>query len=247
MRDNLQKKRKFLVVCADVERQSAYRQRIDEHVALATTLFADDGLQALQKFENDPPHVLVIEEDLPKKSGTEVVRAILQARAEISIVFLNELPEHEEFVDQVATGQVQYLAPQRLDAEFGMVVARALNFLLQGDPFEFRVKFLAKGDVLIRRGEKADYIYFLKRGQMRASAESVELGNIESREFVGEMAYITGDARSADVVALTDCELIEIPIGHVDRLLFQKPAWSKALMQTLSRRVKSGNQQLTSG
>lgn len=46
----------------------------------------------------------------------------------------------------------------------------------------------------------------------------------------------------ATVQAIGDCELIEIPMGTLDMVLFSKPAWSKALVATLSRRLKRSNQ-----
>jgi CRP/FNR family cyclic AMP-dependent transcriptional regulator len=44
------------------------------------------------------------------------------------------------------------------------------------------------------------------------------------------------------VKALSDCELIEIPIGTLDTVLFSKPAWARALMMTLSKRLKRSNE-----
>jgi CRP-like cAMP-binding protein len=55
------------------------------------------------------------------------------------------------------------------------------------------------------------------------------------------MAYINGEPRSANVKATKDCELVEIPIHLLDHVLFMKPAWAKALMKTLSRRIKNAN------
>ncbi len=73
------------------------------------------------------------------------------------------------------------------------------------------------------------------------AAEARELGIVETGEFVGEMAYINGEPRSATVKALDLCELIEIPVHLLDHVLFTKPAWAKALMKTLSKRVKAAN------
>jgi CRP-like cAMP-binding protein len=109
---------------------------------------------------------------------------------------------------------------------------------------------MATGDHLITEGEKADYVYIVRKGKLQAyhvSSTGVEtaLGDIERGEFVGEMAYIAGQARSAHVRAVTDCELIEIPIGTLDKLLYQRPAWSKTLMATLTKRLKNSNEKIT--
>jgi hypothetical protein len=57
----------------------------------------------------------------------------------------------------------------------------------------------------------------------------------------GEMAYINGEPRAANVIAEGPSELIEIPFERLDHVLFQKPMWSKALMRTLSKRLKNAN------
>ena len=105
---------------------------------------------------------------------------------------------------------------------------------------------LSKGDVLIREGEKAEFVYLLQKGRLRAvhfeGAEERLLGGVEPGEFVGEMAYINQELRSATVIADEESELVEIPIQYVDQILFQKPSWAKALMRTLSRRLKRTNQ-----
>jgi CRP/FNR family cyclic AMP-dependent transcriptional regulator len=55
------------------------------------------------------------------------------------------------------------------------------------------------------------------------------------------MAYINKEPRSACIEALTDAQLIEVPIGLVDKILYKRPAWSRALLQTLSKRLKNAN------
>jgi len=55
------------------------------------------------------------------------------------------------------------------------------------------------------------------------------------------MAYINNDSRSAYIEATSNAQLIEVPIELVDKILYKRPAWSKALMQTLSKRLKNAN------
>jgi CRP-like cAMP-binding protein len=55
------------------------------------------------------------------------------------------------------------------------------------------------------------------------------------------MAHITGDTRSADVEAVENSELVDIPVGTLDILLFSKPIWARALMKTLAQRLRATN------
>lgn len=242
-------KRKFLIASADKERRELVADVVSAHIDLATVLFAEDGLNALQKVDNDPPHVLLLDPQLPRLSGEAAVESILQKRKDSpSIVFISSIPEAERFVEAVASGRVQFVDPEALAEQLPRALARAMNWLSLGDGVEFALRFAAPGDVLVREGESADYVYILRRGRMKAclkydvpGEEEILLGYVEPQEFIGEMAYVSGERRSATVVAVADCELIEIPINHLDHLLFQKPVWSRALMKTLSKRVKAGN------
>ena len=155
------------------------------------------------------------------------------------------IPDSEHFVDDVVAGEVQfftdYADPERLEK----CLMRGLNYYFHGDKDEFHLRFLASSDVLMREGDKADNCYLVKKGKLKAvrhvDGRQVFLGFIGIGEFVGEMAYINGEPRSADVLAETASELIEIPFERLDHVLFQKPLWSKALMRTLSKRLKTAN------
>ena len=237
---------KFLIGSSHADIQTRLSALLEKNISNAVIFFAEDGINVLQKIENDPPHVLLIEADLSKKSGVDVVESIIRRGAELpAIVILSTLPDDQHFINEIAVGRVQILALSDSDERTQEAIARALNWVGKGGDVEFTKKFLSSGDVLIRKGDKADFVYILQQGTMEAlvhhGALEVVLGQIGPHEFVGEMAFVTGDVRSADVVAKTSCELIEIPIGHLDRLLFKKPAWAKALMKTLAKRIKNIN------
>jgi CRP-like cAMP-binding protein len=71
-----------------------------------------------------------------------------------------------------------------------------------------------KGEYLFREGDEADTLYLIHKGSVKISKS---VGNLEKRiqvlregEFVGEMAVINSLPRSADAVALEDCDLIKM-------------------------------------
>lgn len=249
MNDNIDQKKIFLVVTGVIEIRNRITELIESHISNTTIFSAQDGLEALSKLENAPPHVLLIDPQLNKTSGWQVINHILADRKfkETAIIILSPAPEYEKFIDEVVIGRAQYINP---DSDQALIksFAKALNYVAHGEVAEFYLKFLSEGDVLIREGEAANFVYLVRRGSLRAYTHKnnteIEIGVIREGEFVGEMAYINNDRRSADVIATSDCELIEIPINHLDQLLFQKPSWSKALMITLSTRVKKANDSL---
>ncbi len=244
----LQDKRKIIIAVTDRKRQEYYSKLVHAHVAKAAVVHADDGLNVQQKFDNDPADVILLDVDLPKMTGIQAITQIFAtARDPVAVIFLSPIPDQEHFIEEAATGRVQFLDPRDAEGRIGQCLARSLNSITAGDTLEFRLRFLAMGEQLMKKGEQAESVYILLRGNMKAWTEDesgvqVILGEIAPTEFVGEMSYISGEARSANVVATADCELIEIPILHLDRLLFDKPVWSRALMKTLAKRVKTANQ-----
>lgn len=249
MADSLDQRRIFLVASGSIEVRQKTVELIESHISSTTIFNAQDGSEALLKLENAPPHVLFIEPNLNKNSGWQIVDHLLEDRKfkETAIIILSPVPEQERYTDEVVVGRVQYI---ELTNEEYLVkgITKALNYVSHGEVGEFYLRFLAPGDILIREGEKAQFVYLVRRGSLRAyvrrDKEAVTIGSIQEGEFVGEMAYISKEPRSADVIAVSDCELIEIPMDHLDQLLFQKPSWAKALMITLSNRVKRANEVL---
>lgn len=210
---------------------------------------AVDGTECLFKLSNATPHILILEEGLSKRSGRQVVDWILKKGAsyqQMGLVLVTDQELPEGFADACASGRLQTLPLEYDSSQLKLAFVRAFNFFTGAKHDEFRVKMINQGDILIREGERADYVYLLQKGRLTAfqliGGKEETLGDIIPGEFVGEMAYINQDMRSATVVAREDSELVEIPIQFADQIFFQKPSWAKALMKTLSKRLKKSNE-----
>lgn len=243
-------KRYFVVATSNEPRMKFYIQKITEHISNSLIFSANDGFEAIFKMENTPPHVLIVDIDLEKLTGLELATKVLahQKLQNTSIIIVSPIPEQEQFVDQVVTGQIQFLTDIQNDGMFAACLTRALNRLTDDDNLSYKLRFLAPQETLFREGDVAECVYIVRRGELHAykgdGMDAKVLGTIVSGEFVGEMAHINSEPRSATVRSLTDCELIEIPMGTLDTVLFSKPAWSKALVATLSRRLRNTNNAL---
>jgi CheY-like chemotaxis protein len=222
-------------------------ETINKHVTNPTVFQASDGITALSKLQNAPPNVLITDIDLPKIAPMKLIDMALNGKnsGDTAVIISASPPPEGHHLDEIVTGQVQYYTAEEDPAAFVRCLTRALNYTSHKQEAEFFLRYLAPGDVLLKEGDKADFVYFVKKGQLRAYRESggndVELGKIGVGEFVGEMAYINGEPRNASVKAVTDCELIEVEIGKFDNVLFKRPSWSKALMLTLTKRLKAAN------
>lgn len=242
-----QDKKIFLVAAHNPLDVESLEKTIKAHFQNATVFSAMDGIETLFKSENVTPHVVVIDTNIQKLSAWDVADKLLRRKDRIAVVLVSEQFDNEHFVDEVVTGQVQLLKRPLKEGALTKALARALNWISFGENSHYRLRFLAANEVLIRHGDKDDFIYLVKSGKLKAYREEqgqeVVLGEVQPGEFVGEMSYINGEARSASVKSLTNCELIEIPSGYFDIVLFSKPAWSKALVKTLSQRLKTSNEE----
>lgn len=240
-------KKVFLIATENAVRAERFAALIQTHFPNSTLYTATDGTSAWAKILNATPHVVISDVELPKLSGVKLLEQMLAQSSlnQVAALLVGTLPEQETHLDEFVTGRLQYLAVTDSDAEFLGCVAKGLNFAFHGRNTEFSLRFLAKGERLLTEGEKAESVFIVKEGRLRAfqivNGAEVVLGHIEKGEFVGEMAYINGEARTANVDSITAAELIEVPVGTLERLLYRRPAWSKTLLRTLAKRLKKAN------
>lgn len=241
----LENKRVFLIASSSSMEAQGLAATVEKYVNGATVFTAADGIEALFKAENVTPHVVVLDSNLLKMAAFDVAERLIRRKEKIAIIIMSPLPESERFVDEVVTGQVQILTRSTDEKTFVQHLTRALNWISNGDLTGYRLRFLSANETLLREGDQAESVYLVKSGKLKAftndGPNEVVLGVINAGEFVGEMAYIHGEARSANVVSVSECELIEIPHDSLDSVLFSKPAWAKALVKTLSSRLKQAN------
>lgn len=244
-RSDLETKRVFLIAAQNQQLIDYLTIKINEHISDATIFTAKDGHDAQFKIDNAPPHVVIVAGDLPKIDGYALTDKVINQERypDMSVVIMSNIPDKEHFVDEVVTGKVQFLTDPTDETKLHQIIARALNRLTDLQNHGYRVLFLVSGDVLFNEGDMGQSAYIVKAGEMKATKKmndhNVIIGKILAGEFVGEMAHINHEPRFATVTATRDCELIEIPFGTLDVVLFTKPAWAKALVMTLSKRLRN--------
>lgn len=246
---DLENKKIFLLASGDSNEAQTVEEIIKKHFQSTTVFSAIDGNEALFKSENVPPHVVVIDSNIQKLGALEVAENLLRRKDRIAVIIIADQLDKEHFVDKVVTGQMQFLERPVNEKQLASAFTRALNWSSFGENSNYHLRFLQENEIVINYGDKGDFVYLVKSGKLKAfreeNGQEVILGYIQAGEFVGEMSYINGEPRSASVITLTDCELIEIPNHYFDVVLFSKPAWSKALVKTLSQRLKNSNEEKT--
>ena len=102
---------------------------------------------------------------------------------------------------------------------------------------------LRSGEVLFRQGDPGDAWYVVTSGRLAVVEPARDgrpdrlLSEVGRGEAVGELALLTGEARSATVQALRDSELVRFPLNEFTQLLASVPQVLEAVLRTLARRI----------
>ena len=112
--------------------------------------------------------------------------------------------------------------------------------------FQYYGVHVKQGEYLFKEGDEADYMYLIHKGKVlinkmvKAVEEKIQV--LEEGEFVGEMAIIDSMPRSANAVALEDCELIKMNKDSFENNIRNNPQMSFTFIQTLSKRIRDTNE-----
>jgi NTE family protein len=101
---------------------------------------------------------------------------------------------------------------------------------------------LPGGSALFREGEKSDFLYIVISGRLGVLIEGDEeeprfITQIGTGETVGEMGMITGEPRTATVIAIRYTELLGFSKSAYDRLTARYPKLMRRLLEILARRL----------
>ena len=103
-----------------------------------------------------------------------------------------------------------------------------------------------RGDVVFRQGEAGETMYLVVSGQVEvlAGADQAPLAALGPGSFVGELALLLGEPRSATLRVGADTWLWALRRADLDRLLTEHPLIGVELSRELGRRLVATNHQL---
>lgn len=104
---------------------------------------------------------------------------------------------------------------------------------------------LLAGEVLFTAGDAGDSLYVVVSGRLRvlvtdAAGTPRAVRELGRDEIVGELALLTGEARTATVLAVRDSELLRVPTVAGRPSLLDDPVVLRAVTLTLARRMQRG-------
>jgi CRP/FNR family cyclic AMP-dependent transcriptional regulator len=97
------------------------------------------------------------------------------------------------------------------------------------------VRRFRAGEALVREGEQAQTLFIVARGSLEVRRGARRLALIPAGSVVGEQAFFDGEPRSADVVAVSEGELLELGAQDLEQLAARDPQLVRAMLFDLGR------------
>jgi small-conductance mechanosensitive channel/CRP-like cAMP-binding protein len=144
-------------------------------------------------------------------------------------------------VDESA-GDADGFEQQRLGA------LRQVDFLADLDDAELAMlrsdlqeAVFGSGEIICREGDPGDSFFVLRRGAVEvvalgANGQETHVADLHAPAFFGEMALLTGEARSATVRAQGDAELLVVERAGFEALFKTRPSVAAAVSRVLATR-----------
>jgi CRP-like cAMP-binding protein len=106
-----------------------------------------------------------------------------------------------------------------------------------------------KGSFIVYADDPGPSLMFLLRGKVKITLGSDDgkeavLANLEDGDFFGELALLTGEDRSANVVALGDCELLVLSKEDFHQHLMKNNGLVFAMARELALRLRSASNRI---
>ena len=105
------------------------------------------------------------------------------------------------------------------------------------------------GDMILAKGDPGNSMMAVLKGSVMISSPSPDgrqmvLSLMREGDVFGEIALLDGKERTADVTAVTDCELLVVPRRSLLTLLDRRPELSIGLLVVLCERLRRTNEQV---
>lgn len=193
------------------ENSGVYVIPIDEPISgIEVALDEGDGQPQQYQFYGDD------NEELGRASGPMI--EVEEAEDDVDVADIDDVTELElgdvEDVEEIPLGEVRLMpvaAAQALASTplFAGLSQEALERLVQ----QLTLVHLGTDEILFHEGDPGDALYVIVEGEVAVLAEGpprVEMARLGPGSFIGEVALMTDQPRSATVQALEDAELLRI-------------------------------------
>jgi ATP-binding cassette subfamily B protein len=120
----------------------------------------------------------------------------------------------------------------RLGSEFSALSDRGLAVLAES----LQPVRLAAGETLFGEGDPPGPLYMVRQGRLRVTtAVEGDVAYLRAGDHVGEASLLRGTVRNASVIAVSDCDLLCLPVEGYERLLADEPMFRAVVEQRLAQ------------
>ncbi|MCG8392944.1 MAG: cyclic nucleotide-binding domain-containing protein [Pseudomonadales bacterium] len=161
-----------------------------------------------------------------------------------SAVLLAAYPTVKLVEAVLADEQLARLWTRILTTQQGMLVRLLAAHMPEEKQTITGFAYFEPGDVIIRQGEPADYVFSLFEGEADVLVDDVEVGQVGEGEVVGAIALLTHSPRSATVRARSRCSVVKVPKHQFKELIRTNPGMIHSLLSDMARQIKTLNSQV---
>lgn len=104
--------------------------------------------------------------------------------------------------------------------------------------------YFQPGDIIIRQGDRADFVFSLFEGNADVLVDDVEVGQVGEGEVLGALAVLTHAPRSATVRARDRCSVVKVPKEQFKTLIRSNPTMIHGLLKDMARQIINLNNQV---
>lgn len=182
---------------------------------------------------------------IPERVGSAVRVRVYYALSRAGIKL--SIPAHAVVVTQ--TDEEVRERSRRLEAERRLAALRGVDILQPLNPSEMSVLAerlkpapFAKGEAITRQGTAAHWLYIVVQGEAEARLYAPEgsafqvVGTLRPGDFLGEMGLMTGEPRTATVIALADVLCYRLDRDSFADILVRRPEIAESISALLARR-----------
>jgi CRP-like cAMP-binding protein len=106
---------------------------------------------------------------------------------------------------------------------------------------------VAAGGIVVSEGDPGDSVFLIAEGGVRivvvgGHGRPFDIRHLGAGDFFGEVAALSGRPRTATVIAMTDCELLEVEREALERLLDARPQARAILEGARETRAESAEE-----
>lgn len=204
---------------------------------------------ALNKIRNAMPLALIIDLDAINFATTNIFEVVFSNPA-LSKLPLIALTEESLGSDKINLPYMETVNLIQKPAKVSDIINFTMNILANKTTGTAKYLKIRPGEYLFRQGDHGRSFYVLQSGKLNVFVPSkekstdIKIAEIIRGGVVGEMAFIDGSARSANVIAEQESTLIEVPAKNLDDAIVKNPKMAIALIRTVVGRARDLNLQV---